>query len=127
MQLWKRNSWNLAIVILLMLVVINITSNLASAKNISIEYPQEAYYGEEFNIKVFLKEYPADTYSIKLDILTNQNRIAKIYNPISGKYQSTFYYVNNVFEPNQDGVLLKLNITTKYNGEANISVKITYI
>ncbi len=124
MQLWKRNSWNLAIVILLMLVVINLASNLASAKNISIEYPREAYYGEEFNIKVLLKEYPEDTYSIKLDILTNQNRIAQVYNPTNEKYQSTYYYVNYIFEPNQDGVLLKFNITKKFDGEANINLKI---
>ena len=120
MRLWKRNCWSLAVIALLILILIN----LAEAKNISLEFPQEAYFGEEFQTKVFLREFPVDTYSIKLDILTEQNRIAQIYNPTTGKYQSTYYYINYIFEPKQDGVLLKINITKKYQGEADIDIKI---
>ena len=120
MRLWKRNCWSLAVIVLLILISIN----LAVAKNISLEFPQKAYFGEEFQTKVFLREFPEDTYSIKLDILTEQNRIAQIYNPTTGKYQSTYYYINYIFEPKQDGVLLKINITKKYQGEADIDIKI---
>ncbi|MEM3113491.1 MAG: hypothetical protein QXI33_03670 [Candidatus Pacearchaeota archaeon] len=89
-----------------------------------MEYPSKVYFGEEFEVKIILKEYPQDTYSVKFDILTNDGRIAMIYNPNSGRYQSTYYYVPNIFEERQDGALIKLKLIKNYEGEANISVRI---
>ena len=117
--MWKRNSWNLAVIFLFFLFSIV----LVSAQNISLEYKDEITFGEEFDINIKLIDFQEDTYDVKIDIITNGERIAKIFDPNDDKYQSTYYFVSGLLDINENKDF-KMNITTEYEGKADIIVKI---
>jgi len=71
-----------------------------SAINISIEYPSSVEIEEEFTIKINLTDFPEDNYDVKIDILQDEKRIARILN--GGVWKSTFYYVNDIISPGQE-------------------------
>lgn len=94
--------------------------NFISAQEISLDYDEEVVIGEEFNINIKLMGFEEDTYDIKIDILANGQRIAKILD--NDEWKSTYYYINNIIKENQEeDFTLKI---TGHTGDANIEIKI---
>lgn len=109
------------IVLICLLLVIFI--NLASAKNITVSYPDKVYYGKTFNGEIELVDFPESVYDIKIDILGDGKRIAKIWN--GNSWQSTYNYVNDVIDSsgaNKESFLL--NITEIFDGMASMEIKV---
>jgi len=111
-----KNCWCVAVVFVLLL-------NLASAKNISLTYPKEVLYGEKFSANLKLENFSEGYYDIKIDILGNGKRIAQILN--DWEWKSTNYYIIRVMNPSEKSEQeFYLNITGRYSGEAEITVKV---
>ncbi|MFH1326718.1 MAG: hypothetical protein ABIH59_01160 [archaeon] len=93
---------------------------IVSGQNISVNYDEEVNVNEEFKISIELIDFPEDTYDIKIDIIEDETRIAKILN--NDVWKSTFYYINDVIESDQKKKFsLKVN---NYVGNAEILIKI---
>jgi len=94
-----------------------------NASNISIDYPDNVNYGEEFSVDVELIGYEG-IYDVKIDILNSTgDRLSEIDN--NGEWRSTHYYVEDAIDTSSSNISsFSLNITQKYEGEANINVKI---
>ena len=73
-----------------------ILSSFCGAKSIEFDYPEEIEVGEEFIVSIKLIDFEEDKYDVKIDILENGERISKILN--YDKWLSTFYYVSDVLE-----------------------------
>lgn len=106
-----------------MAVVFLLLLNLASAKNISLQYPKEVIYGEKFSVNLKLENFSEGYYDVKIDILGNGKRIGKISN--DWVWKSTTYYIIRAMNPNEKNWQeFYLNITGRYSGEAEITVKV---
>lgn len=92
-----------------------------SGKEISLGYDSEVKEGEEFEIVLKLIDFPEDVYDLKIDVFSEAgNRISKIYT--GNKWQSSFYYVNDFIENDEETeVLLKIQ---DYSGEGFFEVKV---
>ncbi len=103
--------------------------NFASAENISLSYPEEVGLGEEFEVTLRLIDFSDDIYDVKIDLLSNGKRVAKILN--YDEWKSTYYYVNDIINNSEEKDFLlkiekefeeatidvKMNIDTKQSGE----------
>src|SRR3989344_4207983 len=110
------------IVILLSLIFL---MNFISAQSIELNYPEKVNLGEDFTMNLKLIDFEggdAVLYDVKIDILGNGERIAKIENENSGVWKSTYYYVPEIIKNNENKELSL--ISESYVGEANIEVKI---
>jgi len=95
----------------------------ASSQEISFDYPEEVHYGEEFEVTLELLDFEQEVYDVKIDIIGDGSRIARIWN--GEKWSSTIYYVNDAIDTSESNEsVFSLNITQKYNGTAFIEVKI---
>lgn len=91
--------------------------------NITINYPVQVNFGEEFNVGLTLNNFPDDIYDVRMGILDNSTRIARIWN--GSIWQSTYYYINKAIDTSQiNSKSFKLNLTSCYNGNADVEVKI---
>ncbi|MFA5173699.1 MAG: hypothetical protein WC438_00795 [Candidatus Pacearchaeota archaeon] len=107
--------------ILILLMTISLI-NLVHAE-ININYPNNVNYGEEFSVELELTNFSLDIYDVKIDVLGNSTRISKILN--YDVWKSTNYYVNDIINNSQTNTgTFKLNITGKYNGIADIEIKL---
>ncbi len=95
-------------------------SCVVSAENISLSYPEEVGLNEEFNMNLQLIDFPEDTYDVKIDLLSNGERVARIFN--YSEWKSTIYYVNNIIN-NYEGKDFLLRIEKEFT-VATIEVKI---
>ena len=114
MRLWKRNCRYLGIIFILVLL-----GNLSLAKELDVSYPDKVNIGEEFEAEIKLIDFAEGNYDLKIDILGSGNRIGQIYNE---KLQSTYYFVEDIFENNE--AKIKLKIDKEFEGEADIIIKI---
>lgn len=90
-----------------------------SARNITVNYPEEVEVNEEFEINLGLIDFQEDIYDVKIDIFCEEVRISKIFN---GEWKSTYYYLNDVIENQAEKeFLLKINQECE---EADITIKI---
>ncbi len=94
--------------------------NFASAENISLSYPEEVGLGEEFEVTLRLIDFSDDIYDVKIDLLSNGKRVAKILN--YDEWKSTYYYVNDIINNSEEKDFL-LKIEKEFE-EATIDVKI---
>jgi hypothetical protein len=97
-----------------------------AAKSINITYPSNATVGTTFNVTLSLVNFSADIYDVKIDIYNSTNssqRLSEIYNGTA--WRSTTYYVNDIINTSlSNSSVFRLNITSSYNGTANITVRI---
>ena len=94
---------------------------LIIAQGVEVDYPEEVSLEEEFSFKIKLVDFGADTYDVKIDILFNGNRIAKILN--NEEWKSTYYYVNDIIHENEEKEFFLKLIEDFDNAE--IEIKIT--
>jgi len=94
MFLRRKNFWCLVIFIFL------INLQTTASQEIEFNVPEEVNVGEEFEIAIKLIDFEKDTYDVKIDIFYNEERISKILN--KEKWKSTFYYVNDVIEEDEE-------------------------
>lgn len=88
-----------------------------------LNYDDEVSYEEEFDVELVLNDFETDVYDVKIDILGNGVRIARIWN--GDAWQSTYNYLNDAIDLSQGNEKsFKLNITESYNGDADIEIKI---
>lgn len=89
---------------------------MISAINISIDYPGEVYVNENFTLEINTDSI--QLYDVKVDIISKDKRISKIY--YDGKWKSTMYYTKMSLKENAS-YQLKLEEKAK---EAEIIVKL---
>ena len=90
------------------------------AQEIQVNYPNEVNINEEFLFKIKLIGFDVDTYDIKIDIMSNDERIAKILN--NGEWKSTYYYVNDIIQ-NDEEKEFSIRIAQEFEN-ADILIKI---
>jgi hypothetical protein len=109
--------------ILLFILFSFLINGVFSLENITLSYPSSVNAFEEFNISLNLINFTKDVYDIKVDLLYNGTRIAKIWN--GNSWQSTYNYVSDIINTTEkNNNIFLLNITEKINGTADIEVKI---
>ncbi len=79
-----------------------------------------------FAVKVTASGFPDGDYDVKVDITDKDgNRIGRIWDPAKSKWQSTFYYVNDVLAVSDgDGYYWARLKTSEYVGKATMVVTI---
>ena len=98
----------------------NQTTNETSSPGIEVNYSEKVYLNQEFGFKIKLINFDEDIYDVKIDILSNQNRISEILN--ENIWKSTSYYINNIIGSNQEKEFL-MKITEEFES-AEITIKI---
>jgi hypothetical protein len=93
---------------------------ILSSQSISIEYNEEVFRGEEFIISLNLVDFDQDIYDVKIDIIHNGERIAKIFN--NNVWKSTYYYIIESISPSEKKEF-RLKVE-EYIGSAEIMIKI---
>ena len=97
------------------------TINKTSSPSIEVNYSEKVYLNQEFSFKIKLINFDDDIYDVKIDILSNENRISEILN--ENIWKSTSYYVNNIINPNAEKEFL-MKITKEFeNAEITIKIK----
>ena len=96
------------------------TTNATFSPSIEVNYPNQTALAQEFSFKIKLINFDEDIYDVKIDILSNENRISEILN--ENVWKSTSYYVNNMLSPNQEKEFL-MKITKEFES-AEITIKI---
>ncbi len=113
----------LAIFILMNLNFVLSRSNNSSQSNVTIDYPSQVSYGKEFNVNVTMNNFPSDVYGVRIGIINDSVRLARIWNGTF--WQSTYYYINNAINTIQKKAeSFRLNITICYNGDAELELKL---
>lgn len=77
-------------------IVLILLLPIISAQNISVNYPNKVCIGEEFEVNI--ETIFSGVYDIKIDILQDKKRLARIWN--EDKWASTMYYLNGNFNSN---------------------------
>jgi len=95
-------------------------SNYMKFVSASIEYNEEVFRGEEFIISLDLIDFDQDIYDVKIDIIYNGERIAKIFN--DNVWKSTYYYIIEAISPSEKKEF-RLKVE-EYLGSAEIIIKI---
>ena len=104
---------------IVMLLILFYLTQIISAQSINVDYLDKVNSGKEFFVEVELVGFDPGIYDVKIDILGNGNRIAKILN--EGNWKSTYYYVNEAVKENKG----KFNLIVEdYVGSADIEIKI---
>ena len=85
-----------------------------------VNYSEKVALNQEFSFKIKLINFDAGNYDIKIDILSNGIRIAKIFD--GNIWKSTSYYINNIINSNEEKEF-KIMITEEFEN-ANITIKI---
>ncbi len=98
----------------------NQTTNETSSPGIEVNYSEKVYLNQEFGFKIKLINFDEDIYDVKIDILSNENRISEILN--ENIWKSTSYYINNIIGSNQEKEFL-MKITEEFES-AEITIKI---
>ena len=97
---------------------------ISSAKNISVVYPNNISSGQIFYFNTTLLNFSEGIYDIKIDFInSSSDRISEMYN--GSTWRSTNYYfynATNTSSTNSSSFLM--NITSNYNGTANISINV---
>ena len=104
---------------IVVLLILFYLTQIISAQSINVDYHDKVNSGKEFFVEVELVGFDPGIYDVKIDILGNGNRIAKILN--EGNWKSTYYYVNEAVKENKG----KFNLIVEdYVGSADIEIKI---
>ncbi|MEK6817230.1 MAG: helix-hairpin-helix domain-containing protein, partial [Nanoarchaeota archaeon] len=98
----------------------NEQNNSLVSPTIEVNYSSKASLNKEFIFKIKLINFDQDNYDVKIDILSNGIRIAKIFDETIWK--STNYYVNEIINPNAEKEF-KMMITEEFEN-AQITIKI---
>ena len=98
----------------------NQTTNETYSPGIEVNYSEKVYLNQEFGFKIKLINFDEDIYDVKIDILSNENRISEILN--ENIWKSTSYYINNIIGSNQEKEFL-MKITEEFES-AEITIKI---
>lgn len=94
--------------------------NETSSQPIEINYPNQVTVEQEFIFKIKLIDFEVGIYDVKIDILSEGNRISKILN--EGSWKSTNYYVENSINSNTE-TEFSMKITEEFEN-ADITIKI---
>ncbi len=93
---------------------------IMSAQNITVNYSNQVVVGEEFSFNISLVDFLPDVYDVKIDIIANGERVARILE--DGTWKSTRYYVYEIISPGEEKeITLKV---LEYIGIANVTIKI---
>ena len=95
---------------------------IVSAKEITFDYPDEVECMEEFEINLELIDFPDENYDVKIEFNEKGTNFAEILN--NGKWQSTYYYVQNAIEKGENDAEFKLRIKEEYKGNEELVVKV---
>lgn len=119
------------LVTFILIIILNLIFNLnfiyainnSTQANVTLSYPSQVNFAQEFNVNVTLNNFPNDVYGVRIGIINDSIRLARIWN---GSYwQSTYYYINNAINTIQKKTeSFRLNITSCYNGNANLELKL---
>lgn len=104
--------------VVLLLIIFSL--QIVCAQTITVDYPPSVVVGEEFPFTISLSGFEEGVYDVKVDIIGDGQRIAKIFE--HEDWKSTYYYVNEVVSSGET-VELSLIVNT-YTGPASIIIKV---
>ena len=115
------------LLLILGIVVVNLNFIYADSgnltANVTLSYPSQINYGQVFTFNLKLDNFPNETYDVRIDILNDSERIARIWNGAS--WQSTYYYLNDAINTSlKNNESFQLNITSCFNGIADMEIKL---
>lgn len=108
-----QNGWKILLLVLLVLPAV-------CSQSIKVDYPQEVSVNEEFILSLELEDFEAGTYDVKIDVMENEKRIARIFS--DELWKSTFYYLKKAITFGEEKEF-KLKITQAFE-KGNIVIKI---
>jgi hypothetical protein len=105
---------------------------IAIAKNsqvpkISLSFPESFKANEEIEVLVSISNLKNAPYDLKVSIEKDKNVLSEIYNEKEGKWQSSLYYIKNLFSGPSFERKFKLRIKKEFlfsEGEAEIVVRV---
>ena len=120
--MWKRNSRCLAIAFVLLNLILS--AQAQSSGSIEVDYPKSVEINEEFYFEISLNNFTDGDYDVKIDILQNGERIAKIFDDSKNAFKSTYYFVNDGIKSGENSNKFKLKIESSKDDSAEIIIKI---
>ncbi len=92
---------------------------------IDLDYPDEVYYDEEFEVELEIQGLEYGVYDVKI-VVTSSETISKIYDFNEDEWISGYYYVKEGLEVAEDIEIAEyeLVISKEYLGEADITVSL---
>jgi hypothetical protein len=105
---------------------------IAIAKNsqvpkISLSFPESFKANEEIEVLVSVSNLKNAPYDLKISIEKDKNVLSEIYNEKEGKWQSSLYYIKNLFSGPSFERKFKLRMKKEFlffEGEAEIVVRV---
>jgi len=115
-----------------MLSIFLFSFGIAIAKNsqkpkISLSFPESFKANEEIEVLVSISNLKNAPYDLKISIEKDKNVLSEIYNEKEGKWQSSLYYIKNLFSGPSFEREFKLRIKKEFlfsEGEAEIVVRV---
>jgi hypothetical protein len=115
-----------------MLSIFLFSFGIAIAKNsqkpkISLSFPESFKANEEIEVLVSISNLKNAPYDLKISIEKEKNVLSEIYNEKEGKWQSSLYYIKNLFSGPSFERKFKLRIKKEFlffEGEAEIVVRV---
>lgn len=114
---------DLRLLLVMMLVVLTSGLVVGQELNVSLDYPGEVRYDEEFDMVVRLEGFEEDVYDVKFEIVNGSKNIAERF--YKNEWKSSNFWMNQAINSseNSEGVF-RILIDEIYNGLNNFSVKI---
>ena len=94
---------------------------------VSLSYSQENPVNQEIEITIFLSNLKNTDYDLKIAIENDTKNISDVYNENQNKWQSSHYYLKNIFTNNLTEKTFKLKIkedSLNFQGTADILIRI---
>lgn len=90
---------------------------------ISLDYPDEIYFGEVFEVTLEIENLSDGIYDVKIEIIKDSETISDIYDDENDDWKSGVYYLSEIVDGDGNWDF-DLNVTEEYFDEANISIKL---
>ena len=93
------------------------------ALDVQLNCPDEIFSDEETVCSLKVADFNATSYDIKFDILQNENRIGKIFDPAKSSWKSCYYFIEDIIK-NSESTEFKIKVSNYSNGSATGNLKL---
>jgi hypothetical protein len=94
---------------------------------LTLSYPLNSPVNKEINIALYASNLKNSTYDVKISIEKDGKILSEIFNEKENKWQSSFYYLKEIFSGNSYSGNFKLRIKSSesgFRGEADLTAKL---
>lgn len=91
---------------------------------IDLSFEKEIFSGQEFEISLSIFDLEDGKYDLKISVEKEGKNLSEIFDQRKGKWQSSFYFLKEIFSGNSFLGSFKLKIKEEFEGIANLVLKI---